>query len=384
MNGTPPTRRGLSTAIERWAGLGPYYAMFPVGFAFNVVQTYASRGDAVLDPFAGRASSVYAAAASGRTGYGIEINPVGWLYGRVKLKPASKQRVLARINEIADIARDVDDPTLDALPSFFRACYAPGVLRYLVTCRRELRWQNSIVDGTAMALLLVYLHGKAGQALSNQMRQGKAMSPDYSVAWWATKGYEPPELDPVAFLTPRIEWRYAKGTPDLEDGAVVLGDSTVALEQMRRSVAQRNRPRFKLLFTSPPYFSITNYHYDQWLRLWMLGGPSHPTKKGVGPWRGKFEAKDAYQTLLDTVFSGCVPLMQESAIVYVRADARPFTLGAILSSLRKAFPEKTVEIVRRPFGQSTQTALFGDTSPKPGEMDIILRPTTHSTCRQGL
>lgn len=375
MNATPRARRGLSTAIERWAGLGPYYAMFPVDFAFDVVRTYSGLGDAVLDPFAGRASSVYAAAASGRTGYGIEINPVGWLYGRVKLHPASKQRVLVRIKEIADIAQDVDDPTLDALPPFFRACYAPNVLQYLVTCRRELRWRNSIIDGTAMALLLVYLHGKAGQALSNQMRQGKAMSPDYSIAWWATKGYEPPKLDPVAFLTPRIEWRYAKGTPDLETGNVILGDSTVALRRMRRPVAQCERPRFKLLFTSPPYFSVTNYHYDQWLRLWMLGGPSHPTKKGGGPWRGKFEAKAAYQTLLDTVFLGCAPLMHKSAIVYVRADARLFTFGAVLSSLHKAFPEKSVEIVRRPFGRSTQTSLFGDTSPKPGEMDIILRPS---------
>ena len=51
-----------STAVGRWMGLGPYYAMFPMKFAFDVVNEFSRPGAAVLDPFAGRASSVYAAA----------------------------------------------------------------------------------------------------------------------------------------------------------------------------------------------------------------------------------------------------------------------------------------------------------------------------------
>lgn len=369
----------MSTAVERWARLGPYYAMFPVDFAFDVINTYTKPGDAVLDPFAGRASSVYAAAASERFGCGIEINPVGWLYGHVKLKPASKTCVLARIKELSDIARDDVHPDLDALPEFFTACYTPRVLRYLVTARRRLRWKDNTVDATVMALLLVYLHGKMGAALSNQMRQGKAMSPDYSIAWWKEKGYEPPDIDPVPFLTARTEWRYAKGKPELESGEVVLGDSTVVLPHLWQRLAKGDYPLYKLLFTSPPYYSITNYHYDQWLRLWMLGGPSHPTKKGSGLWQGKFESRSAYQELVRSVFRKCATLMDQSATVYVRVDARPFTFGTVLSSLCEAFPRRNVEIMRRPFGRSTQTALYGDKSPKPGEIDIILRPSRCSS-----
>src|SRR5438045_7184443 len=85
------------TAIGRWAALGPYYAMFPIPFAFNVIQSYSEPGDAVLDPFAGRASSIYAAAVLNREAYGVELNPVGWLYGRVKLRPASRESVTKRI-----------------------------------------------------------------------------------------------------------------------------------------------------------------------------------------------------------------------------------------------------------------------------------------------
>src|SRR5438093_10211262 len=98
-------RRGLSTAVERWSGLGPYYAMFPVEFAFNVVREYSNPGARVLDPFAGRGTSVYAAAASGRSACGVEINPVGWVYGRVKLGPAALPNVLRRISEISQLGR---------------------------------------------------------------------------------------------------------------------------------------------------------------------------------------------------------------------------------------------------------------------------------------
>ena len=58
-----------------------YYAMFPLEFAFEVVNTYSQEGDCIIDPFAGRCSSVYAGAVLGRNSWGIEINPVGWLYG---------------------------------------------------------------------------------------------------------------------------------------------------------------------------------------------------------------------------------------------------------------------------------------------------------------
>jgi len=85
--------KGRSSAESRWARFGPYYAMFPMDFACEVVSTYSQPGDFVLDPFAGRGSSLFAAAALKRSALGIEINPVGWLYSKVKLFPAAKGEV---------------------------------------------------------------------------------------------------------------------------------------------------------------------------------------------------------------------------------------------------------------------------------------------------
>jgi hypothetical protein len=351
--------------------MGPYYAMFPSAFALEVVCDHSNAGDAVLDPFAGRATSIYAATALQRSGLGIEINPVGWLYGHVKLHPASEKRLLSRIEEIASVSASIDACTLTALPKFFSVCYTPAVLRYLLASRRELRWRTSVVDATLMAIILVHLHGKKEQSLSNQMRQGKAMSPGYSLRWWKERGMEPPDIDPEKFLRARVAWRYAKGIPQLTRGRILLGDSLTVLPRLARKVEQGAVKPFDLLLTSPPYHAVTNYNYDQWLRLWMLGGPAQPVRSR-GPWESKFDSKAAYRALLNGVFVSCARIMKKTATIYVRTDARPFTHDVTVDALRFAFPEKKVSCIPRPFTRSTQTALFGDKTQKPGEVDIVL------------
>jgi hypothetical protein len=347
--------------------------MFPKEFAFHVVENYSKPGDVIIDPFAGRASSVYAAAAMNRSGLGIEINPVGWLYGFVKLKPALKVNVTKRLKQLADVANSIEQQEIDDLPEFFQFCYSLNVLRYLLAVRKELNWKCSIVDATLMAIILVHLHGRREQSLSNQMRQGKSMSPDYSINWWKRKHLTPPEIDPVEFLLRRIEWRYAKGSPNLEGGRVILGDSTSLVDTLTKKVVCGTQKPFNLLFTSPPYYKLTNYHYDQWLRLWMLGGSNKPIWIS-DKWQNKFESKTAYRELLQQVFSKCADIMDSKAIVYVRTDAREFTKQTTLEVLREVFPTKSLEVVTQPYKKKTQTALFGDKSKKPGEVDIIMQP----------
>jgi hypothetical protein len=315
----------IGTAVGRWSGLGPYYAMFPKEFAFEVVETYSKLGDAVLDPFAGRASSIYAAVAMQRQAYGFEINPVGWLYGFVKLQPATERNVLQRINELGTLSLALSRKKINALPEFFHVCYSSNVLQFLLTARSELEWRTSRVDATVMAIILVCLHGKRESSLSNQMRQSKAMSPEYSIRWWREHQMAPPDIDPVEFLIQRAKWRYAKGLPNLSDGKMYLGDSTSLIQRLIGRVNRHEINRFSLLFTSPPYFGLTNYHYDQWLRLWMLGGTELPTWTGE-KWRGKFESRPGYRDLLEKVFLGCSKVLKRNATVYVRTDARTFTL----------------------------------------------------------
>lgn len=357
-------------AINRWAGIGPYYAMFPLEFAFNVVHQYSRPGQTVLDPFAGRASSIYAAATQNRYGVGIEINPVGWVYGEAKLNTGTFAWVKKRLRQLRDLANDYVDEAA-SMPEFFQYCYCQDVLSFLLAARAILDWRRSRPDATLTALLLVYLHGKRGQALSNQMRQAKAMSPEYSIAWWKEHSPEPPQIDPYEFILQRVEWRYAKGRPSTGKSAILLGNSVRVLKRVAKQVENGLVKPFSLLFTSPPYYGITNYYYDQWLRLWLLGGPDHPSSLRE-KYKRKFESREVYRDLLLSVFSTSVSLMARDATIYVRTDAREFTKRTTLEVLRDCFPGWKEQIIDRPVLEETQTALYGDKSQKPGEVDIIL------------
>lgn len=366
--------RNYQTAARRWAGLGPYYAMFPTSFADRVIREYTSPGDLVLDPFAGRGTSLFSAATLGRIAVGVEINPVGFVYAKTKLHTASHEDVATRLGEIARAARlqrycDADR----GLPAFFRKCFAPSVRPFLLAARDRLEWRRSSVDRTTMAILLVYLHGKEGSALSNQMRQTKAMSPEYSLRWWAKHGATPPEVDPVSFLMSRLKWRYARGAPSVTRSTVYLGDCVSILPHIATQVNRGRFPRARLLFTSPPYYDVTNYHYDQWLRLWLLGGPPHAGQSGLMH-RGKFGHRENYAVLLREVFLRARSVLHKDATIYVRTDARRFTRSTTIKALREIFPRKELIVRRRPVSGSTQTSLFGDFERKGGEVDITLTP----------
>jgi DNA modification methylase len=362
----------LSTPIGRWAAVGPYYAMFPLDFAFEVIEKYSQPGDLVVDPFAGRASSVYAAATSGRHGLGIEINPLGWIYARVKLKPSPLSDVEKRLKAIARASTsNVYHVQAESLPEFFHWCYSQNVIRFLLAARRNLNWRNSQVDRTLMSFILVYLHGKLTQALSNQTRQTKAMGNVYSVHWWKERGMKPPEIDPYKFLLQRIQWRYEKDLPKITKSKVSLADSTKVLKTEVESFGDKIGKRCALFFTSPPYYGVTNYHKDQWLRLWMLGGEEQPIWSSEKH-RGRFDSQVEYVELLDNVFSAASQVMDDKGTVYIRTDTREFTRSTTLASLRKHFPDWNEKIVDAPVTGKTQTIVLGNTSSKQGEVDIIL------------
>ncbi len=347
--------------------------MFPASFADDVVLRLTGPNEGILDPFAGRGTAVFSASMHGRRGVGIEINPVGWIYGAAKLEPADARHVARRIVELGVLAGSYTSAA-DDLPIFFHRCYTKRVRAFLLAARAGLDWRRRSVDRTAMALLLIYLHGKRSAALSNQMRQTKAVWPGYAIRWWDDRDLNPPDVDPVEFMLSRLRWRYAAGVPRGRLGRMYLGDSRLVLPRMIQRIRTGQLPRMKLLLTSPPYFGLTNYHYDQWLRLWLLGGEPNAFRSG-GSKHGKFEHRERYQQLLADVFRASADLLSEDAVIYVRTGRQTATFTPTAYALREAFPGRDWIEVVRPYRRPTQTALFGDKECKSGEVDLISDPT---------
>lgn len=354
------------TPEGRWSKFGPYYAMFPVDFALDVINKYSNVGDFVLDPFSGRGTTIFASSMLNRQGVGIDINPLGWLYAAVKINPANKKDVLKRLHEIDFLAKEVYANSHQEFDEFFNTCYSSRVLNFLIAARAELDWKKNKVDRTLMGFLVVHLHGKHGASLSNQMQSVKACGTNYALKWWREKDFIAPDIDPVELISNKIEWRYAKGQAQFKNTKIHLGDST---EYLSKQSVRKNK--YNLLFTSPPYYGVTDYFYDQWLRLWMLGGVAKQQKQQDKN-KNSFSDKEHYEGLIYNVFKKAKKSLTDTASIYVRTDARTFTKEATINTLSNLFPEKNMEVIHRPYTKRTQTALHGDNRPKPGEVDIIL------------
>jgi hypothetical protein len=201
------------------------------------------------------------------------------------------------------------------------------------------------------------------------MRQTKAVHPAYAVRWWKTHDKTtPPAVDPIAVMKAKIKWRYAKGVPAIDaHGKIYLGDCTRVLPKASQIA------NVKLLLTSPPYFGVTNYYADQWLRNWMLGGPSRPSS-GKHAYMKRFGGREAYRSLLERAFTQAAKKLSKDSVILVRTDAREFALKTTMEILRKIFPSKRMSSeVSILDGRLSQTALFGDKQKKPGEVDLLLR-----------
>ena len=193
----------------------------------------------------------------------------------------------------------------------------------------------------------------------------------YSVRWWKERNMHPPKIDVKEFLLPRIRWRYEIGFPEITSSKVKLADSTKVLKKEVESFGDAIGKRCSLFFTSPPYYGLTHYHKDQWLRLWMLGGEELPLWVSEKH-KGRFESQVEYKELLDDVFLTASEIMADTGTVYVRTDTRDFTRTTTFEILRKYFPDWKEKIVESPITRKTQTIVLGNTSSKQGEVDIIL------------
>lgn len=350
--------------------------MFPTAFADAVVKEYTQPGDAVLDPFAGRGTAIFSAAVQCRSGIGIEINPLGYVYANAKLRTGKQDAVVRRLEDMAEVAGNYSEEA-DALSEFFHYCYSKNVREFLLAARANLDWRRKRVDCTLMALILVSLHGKTGQSLSNQMRQSTAMAPDYSMKWWRNRGMRAPEIDPVTFLRKRIAWRYVYGCPQTGSSSVFLGDSNEELPKLESKVREGRHAKAKLLLTSPPYHNVTNYYYDQWLRLWLLGGPERPSALTSNRYGGKFSNSHQHRQLIEQVFSKSKPLLTEDSVVYVRTDRREQTYRNTLEALKGNFPEKSITEISHPLKPDRQLKPYSrGGAPKQAncEVDLILQP----------
>lgn len=317
-------------AREALNAVCPYYTMFPLSFPSRHLRA-ATAGDAVLDPFCGRGTTLFAARLAGIPALGVDSNPVAVAISRAKLSAVRPAAVVGLAREILEWTPPDPAPTGE----FWRQAYARGTLDQVLRLRAGLRTCRGSAADALRAVVLGALHGPRAKHkasyLSNQMPRTFASKPDYSVRFWADRGLSPPEVDVLAVVEDRAHRYYGAAVRRCR-GRIVLGDA--------REVSLPRR-RFSVVITSPPYFGMRSYVPDQWIRYWFLGGPAAPEYAQLGQlaYRGA-SSESAFAAELGKVWRNVATACIPGARLLVRFGAlrsRPCDpLGIVRASLDAA------------------------------------------------
>lgn len=261
---------------HRFHSICPYFAMFPETFAEKWILALTKRGDFVLDPFSGRGTTATCALLAGRNAIACDVNDVAVCLTRAKTGAPSKAAVLRRLRDIkATFRKRAVSAEMHQLPEFFKHAFHPETLAQILHLRRSWQWRKRRTDCMLAAVGLGALHGeshRSGFYFSNQMPRTISTKPAYSIKFWQARGLVAPHRDVFEILEQRVGYRY-ESLPPTGEAKVLQCD----MRQLPIALSDFDCP-IRCAITSPPYFDVTNFEEDQWLRLWLLGGPETPVR----------------------------------------------------------------------------------------------------------
>ena len=294
--------------------------MFPESFPARWIEELVPPNKTVLDPFCGRGTTPFQAVLMGRRALAIDTNPVAYCVTRAKTDPPSLSQLRGRITKLESSYSAADyEPARNDLPEFFCHAYRPETLRQILHLRSNLKWRASSLDCMLAALMLGALHGESSRSsryLSNQMPRTISTKPAYSVRYWRENDLTAPQRDAFAVLRETASYRYESQPAD-RGRVEVFNDS---FREMPWLITGRAEP-VRAVITSPPYFALTSYEEDQWLRLWFLGGPPS-ARRGVISIDDRLGEEDKYWRMIGDLWRALSRVLDDRGHVVIRLGAR--------------------------------------------------------------
>ena len=316
---------------HRFHSLCPYFAMFPETFAEKWIERVASKSDTVLDPFCGRGTTAFQSVLMNRESIACDVNPVAYCITRAKTIPPSRQAVRRRLTILErDFEPDLWEASRQRMPRFFRIAYSPYTLRQILYLRSRLKWLSNDTDCMITALSLGALHGESEKSpsyLSNQMPRTISTKPDYSVRFWEKHGYRAPKQNTFDLLRRQLDFRYQSPLAS-KKANVYLGDMRI----LPKRLSQKHKP-IRCVITSPPYLNVTSFEEDQWLRLWFLGGPPHPTYGEVSR-DDRYESREGYWAFIMDMWRTLARILARKSDIVLRIGGKGFTPDEIVKGLQ--------------------------------------------------
>jgi hypothetical protein len=292
----------------------PYFTMFPLIFPYKVLSN-AKSTDLVYDPFCGRGTTNYAARLLGISSYGVDSNPVAYAIAQAKLINVKPKDIFYRCVGILKNSQ----PPIIPQSEFWKLAYHQDTLIDLCILREYINNKPRLdkIDIALRAVILGILHGPVMKNqpsyLSNQMPRTFATKPDYSVRYWKERSLKPGYVNLVELIKRKAQYIFNEEVPKKVSGRIVLGDS--------RTLNNVFEKKFDWVITSPPYYGMSTYEQDQWLRNWFLGGPEkveYSTKSQLKHW-----SENSFIIDLAKVWSNAAKKSKLNAKLIIRFGALP-------------------------------------------------------------
>jgi hypothetical protein len=347
--------------------------MFPESFAAGWIERITKPGEIILDPFCGRGTAPFQALLMKRRAVACDVNPVAFCVTRAKTNAPAISSVLRRLTRLElDFAPRKWSGGVENTSEFYQFAFDRVTLKQLLYLRSRLRWKTSDTDCMLAALILGSLHGESEKSqsyLSNQMPRTISTKPGYSVRFWKEHRYQAPKRDVFELIRKHAHFRYESDPP--------YGKATVMMTDMRELPRIRLgfRKPIRCVITSPPYFDVTSFEEDQWLRLWFLGGPPHPTHGRVSR-DDRHTSNSKYWDLISDMWRVLGQILDMDSDVVIRIGSRESSPTQISSGLlaTSLFSRRKVKMVSSEVSQiqRRQTRAF-----QPGTKGCLVEVDCH-------
>jgi len=242
---------------------------FPPSLAYFFVNTFSKEGDICLDVFSGKGTFPLEAILNNRIGIGNDIAPEAFILTNAKLNPPNLDEYMEYLDDLSGELGFLS--TTSGVGKDIRTFFGTKTLKQIMEIRELLMDNESQFALFTKALMCGIIHGKSSISLSLPCSHSYSMSPNYVRKYTKKHRLEKPRRDVIECL--RIK------------ANIVLKDPVPDRRGKAYNCDSRNLPLDKesvdLIVTSPPYFDIQTYAYDNWLRLWFLGHDYREVRKSI-------------------------------------------------------------------------------------------------------
>lgn len=253
------------TAPRGWGNplhkLSQYIGQYPPSLAHFFIRQYSQPGQTVFDPFSGGGTTALEALLSGRKAFAIDAFNYAYTLSRAKTRPMEllafehylKQKLKEADGQPKDLAL-LDNPDL---PIF----YSEKTLDEILRLRAVLKGDDSDAAVFLKGVVCGILHGPSNMFLSLSMKDTVSSTPRYVERYVKEHKLAKPERSIYECAMNKASRCLKAGIPGLK-GRIFRGDAR-AVPMPDESV--------DFVLTSPPYLSVLDYSWNNWLRVWWLG-----------------------------------------------------------------------------------------------------------------